>query len=204
MIDAKIAELEEKRRQAPAEDIPKENERVGLNEIGAFDTDIYTGGKSKFEGYHTTLAIDDADEEDDLGGGAQPQKRASFTAPLALLNDVVQGQDDYDPFAEHKRPKIADREDEYRRRRRDQIISPARVDPFANGGATPDIGSRGYTQIMREQALRAEEVIVDLLVYSHFWLQKCMVLVCIKNVAWNRGTPLNQRPIRRAVDFRSA
>ena len=73
-----------------------------------------------------------------------------LTAPLALINDAQLGSDDYDPFAEHKRPKIVDREDEYRQRRRNQIISPARLDPFANGGATPDVKSRGYSQIMRE------------------------------------------------------
>ena len=155
MIDAKIAEMEEKKRNQPAEDIPKENERVGLNEVGVFDTDLYSGGKSKFEGYHTTLAVDDAEEEDEMS--APQPKRTQYTAPLALLNDVAQAPDDFDPFAEHKRPKIIDREDEYRRRARNQIISPARVDPFANGGATPDVGSRGYSQIMREQNLKAAE-----------------------------------------------
>ena len=155
MIDAKIAEMEEKRRNQPAEDIPKENERVGLNEVGVFDNDLYSGGKSKFEGYHTTLAVDDAEEDEEMG--APQPKRTQYTAPLALLNDVAQAPDDFDPFAEHKRPKIIDREDEYRRRARNQIISPARVDPFANGGATPDIGSRGYGQIMREQNLKAQE-----------------------------------------------
>lgn len=155
MINAKAAEMEERRqKQAQEQDVPKENERVGLNEVGVFDTDLYTGGKSKFEGYHTHLAIDDGDEEEEA---PQPQKRTSYTAPLALLNDVAQAPDDFDPFAEHKRPKIVDREDEYRKQRRNAIISPARVDPFANGGATPDIGSRGYSQIMREQNLRAEE-----------------------------------------------
>ena len=37
------------------------------------------------------------------------------------------------------------------------IISPARVDPFENGGATPDVNSRGYSQIMREQLLRKDQ-----------------------------------------------
>lgn len=40
---------------------------------------------------------------------------------------------DFDPFAEHRVPKIADREDEYRARRRQMIISPDRHDPFADG-----------------------------------------------------------------------
>ena len=141
-----------------AEDIPKENERVGLNEVGVFDTDIYSGGKSKFEGYHTTLAVDEAEDEDEGAAGAQQgQKRTTYTAPLALLNDVAQADKDFDPFESHKRPKIIDREDDYRRKRMAGVISPARVDPFANGGATPDVGARGYSQIMREQALRAEE-----------------------------------------------
>ena len=40
---------------------------------------------------------------------------------------------DFDPMAEHRIPKIADREDEYRARRRQMIISPERYDPFAQG-----------------------------------------------------------------------
>ena len=38
-----------------------------------------------------------------------------------------------------------------------QIISPQRVDPFANGGATPDINARGYGQIMREQNIKRDQ-----------------------------------------------
>ena len=36
-------------------------------------------------------------------------------------------------MAEHRRAKISDREDEYRARRRQMIISPERYDPFADG-----------------------------------------------------------------------
>ena len=36
-------------------------------------------------------------------------------------------------MADHRVPKIADREDEYRARRRQMIISPERFDPFAHG-----------------------------------------------------------------------
>lgn len=64
---------------------------------------------------------------------------------------------DHDPFEAHRRPRIADREDEYLARRRAAVISPARIDPFENGGATPDINSRGYSQIMREQMLRRDQ-----------------------------------------------
>ena len=40
---------------------------------------------------------------------------------------------DFDPLADHRRAKISDREDEYRARRRQMIISPERYDPFADG-----------------------------------------------------------------------
>ena len=40
---------------------------------------------------------------------------------------------DYDPFAGNRAARIAEREDEYRARRRMMIISPARHDPFADG-----------------------------------------------------------------------
>lgn len=39
-------------------------------------------------------------------------------------------------MAEHRIPKIADREDEYRARRRAMIISPDRYDPFAQGNVS--------------------------------------------------------------------
>jgi hypothetical protein len=39
----------------------------------------------------------------------------------------------FNAFAEHKQPTIAEREDDYRARRRKMIISPERNDPFAEG-----------------------------------------------------------------------
>ncbi|CAB4068950.1 SF3B1 [Lepeophtheirus salmonis] len=36
------------------------------------------------------------------------------------------------------------------------LISPVRSDPFADGGATPGLGSRGYAEIMKEAALEKE------------------------------------------------
>lgn len=42
-------------------------------------------------------------------------------------------KEDYDPFAENRRPTIAEKEDEYRQRRRRLVISPERADPFADG-----------------------------------------------------------------------
>ena len=38
---------------------------------------------------------------------------------------------EFDPLADSRVPKISDREDEYRARRRQLIISPERHDPFS-------------------------------------------------------------------------
>ena len=157
-MEAQIRNMQEQRRNIDPEDEPPEKEnRVALNAIGEFDGDLYSGGKSKFEGYHTSLAIDDQEEDEEpiLGSGAG--KRQSYTAPLAILNEPLSKENDFDPFESHKRPKIIDRENEYTKRRMNQIISPLRVDPFANGGATPDVNARGYGQIMREQNIKRDQ-----------------------------------------------
>ena len=143
-------------------DLPAKRDRIGLMDVGVeFDNDIYSGEKSKFEGYHTTLAVNDADaaEEDETPLLGSQNKRATYTAPKAVMREAQNAgkEDDVDPFEAHRRPRIADREDEYRAKRRQAQISPERADPFANGGATPMQGSRGFGDIMREQHLRARE-----------------------------------------------
>ena len=61
-LEAQIRNMQEKRRNLDPEDEPPEKEnRVALNAVGDFDGDLYTGGKSKFEGYHTSLAVDDVE-----------------------------------------------------------------------------------------------------------------------------------------------
>jgi splicing factor 3B subunit 1 len=53
--------------------------------------------------------------------------------------------------------RIIDREDDYRKRRLNRIISPERVDPFALGDKTPDPSVRTYADIMREEAHKREK-----------------------------------------------
>ena len=162
-IEAQIAAIQQRRAERPDdEDIPKENERIGLGDVGgAFDSDIYGAtGKKKFEGYHDTIGGDEEEEDDEDGAAPdRGRQRASYTAPQAVLNEIGKNkdQDDYDPFAANKIPTIASRESEYQARRRNQQISPARVDFFADGGKTPEVGSRGYADIMREQSLKSQE-----------------------------------------------
>lgn len=57
--------------------------------------------------------------------------RISMVIKTSFL--YFQGGKDFDPLADRKRPTIADREDEYRQKRRRMIISPERIDPFADG-----------------------------------------------------------------------
>ncbi|KAL3314758.1 Splicing factor 3B subunit 1 [Cichlidogyrus casuarinus] len=58
---------------------------------------------------------------------------------------------------ELRRPTIADREDEYKSRRRLQLISPARVDPFAEGDMTPDVHLSSYKDVMLNQTLEKQQ-----------------------------------------------
>ena len=162
-IEAQIAQIQARRAERPDdEDIPKENERIGLSDVGAFDSDLYGAtGKKKFEGYLDSIATGEEDDDED---GVAPERggrqRSSYTAPQQVLNEIAKNtgdQDDYDPFAANKVPTIASRESEYQARRRNQQISPARVDFFADGGKTPEVGGRGYADIMREQSLKSQE-----------------------------------------------
>ncbi|ESP03174.1 hypothetical protein LOTGIDRAFT_199416 [Lottia gigantea] len=62
-------------------------------------------------------------------------------------------------MAEHRVPKITDREDAYQARRRQMIISPERYDPFADGGKTPDpkLAARTYADVMTELQIDKEQ-----------------------------------------------
>ena len=130
-IEAQIREIQSKKKEIVVEG----DKGVGLGESGYFDSEIYDsgGGKSKYDGYVTSIAANDEvdDEEEDVGFS---QKRSSgFGANVAFYSDIAHADKDFDPLAEHRRPTIADREDEYKQKRRRMIISPERVDPFADG-----------------------------------------------------------------------
>jgi len=92
-----------------------------------------------------------------------PTRGKNYSAPLSLLNDIpqvviiiiqegsfnyykqvvgfkitfdnFQADKDHDPFAEHKRQTIQERQadNEYLRRAQKRVISPERFDPFLDG-----------------------------------------------------------------------
>lgn len=131
-IEAQISDI-----QAKKTELAKNNAAaagVGLLDSGGFfDTDLYDedaavgkGAKGRYEGYNTSIAAndDEGDEDEEDDGFPVPQKRTTYTAPTSVLKDVTQGKEDVDPMADRRRPTIADREDEYRQKRRRIIISP--------------------------------------------------------------------------------
>ncbi|XP_071374861.1 splicing factor 3B subunit 1 isoform X4 [Centroberyx affinis] len=107
---------------------------VGLDSTGFYDQEIYGGNDSRFAGYVTSIAANEQedDDEEDSSTSLLGQKKPGYHAPVAILNAIPQSEEQYDPFAEHRPQKIAEREDEYKARRRQMIISPERLDPFAD------------------------------------------------------------------------
>lgn len=153
-IEAQIKDIQEKKKLAAAEE--ERDKGIGLLESGYFDSDLYDGNgtqKGKYEGYVTSIAPnEDEDEDDDEPIRPADKRTTGFGAPMAFINDIarvsiidssnycaillftsLQNEPDYDPF-ESRRPKtVGEKEDEYRQKRRKQVLSPARVDPFADG-----------------------------------------------------------------------
>lgn len=88
-IEAQIQEIQNKKKELAQTSSDK---GVGLLESGYFDSELYDDGtnkKSRYEGYMTSIAAnDDIDDEDDDGLPVQ-QKRVSYTAPKAVLKDII-------------------------------------------------------------------------------------------------------------------
>ncbi|XP_055676623.1 splicing factor 3B subunit 1 isoform X1 [Lutzomyia longipalpis] len=157
-IEAQIKDIQTKKKEVSQ----SKEKGIGLLNSGSYyDTELYDDGSdrnSKFDGYVTSIAPnDDADEEDDVGLPLAPNNKRTIYSSTQAMKEIIQNEGDFDPFAEHRRQTIAEKEDEYRQKRRTLVISPERVDPFADGGKTPDVGSRTFTEIMREQMLKGEE-----------------------------------------------
>eukprot|EP00983_Pelagomonas_calceolata_P082529 1155956-Pelagomonas_calceolata.AAC.8 len=81
---------------------------------------------------------------------------AAATRPYEDIPDPSQDGGDAAELGFQKPGSIYDREDEYRRRRLQRVISPDRNDAFAMGDKTPDARVRSYADIMREQQLQRE------------------------------------------------
>lgn len=146
-VDAEIAKTQEERKIMEAALAP--------NSI-TFDTELYDGS-NRFQDYNREIPANDDEENADAMDNEVARKLASYTAPRSLLNDMPRGGDDDESLGFKKSQRIIDREDDYRRRRLNQVISPERHDAFANGDKTPKPETRTYADIMREAALKREK-----------------------------------------------
>lgn len=66
---------------------------MGLLESGYFDSEFYddaTNKKSRYDGYMTSIAANDEIDDDEDDGLPVTQKRTSYTAPKAVLKDILQ------------------------------------------------------------------------------------------------------------------
>ncbi|KAG4977776.1 hypothetical protein JHK86_037250 [Glycine max] len=146
-VDPEIAKTQEERKRM-------EQQLASLTSV-TFDTDLY-GGSDKGS-YLTSIPANEDDENLDAMDNEVARKLASYTAPKSLLKDMPSAPDSDNDIGFRKPQRIIDREDDYRRRRLNQIISPERHDPFAAGEKTPDPSVRTYADIMREEALKREK-----------------------------------------------
>ncbi|KAG5851662.1 hypothetical protein ANANG_G00054000 [Anguilla anguilla] len=120
---------------------------VGLDSTGYYDQEIYGGSDSRFAGYHTSIAANEQedDDEEDSSTSLLGQKKAGYHGPY-----------DLSPSTGRRRSPTARMST---KAARVLIISPERLDPFADGGKTPDPKqpARTYMDVMREQHLTKEE-----------------------------------------------
>lgn len=146
-IDKEIAKAQEERR--------KMEEVAPLTSV-TFDPDLYDGD-NRLEDYERSIPVNDEDDEQDDGGRDVVRRMASITGPKSLKDLPRVGAEVDDDSGFKKPSRIIDREDDYRRRRLDRIISPDRNDPFASGEKTPDPSVRTYADVMREEALKRQK-----------------------------------------------
>lgn len=149
-MDAEIAKTQEERRRM-------EQQLASLTSV-TFDTDLY-GGNDR-DAYVTSIPVNEDEENLDAMDNEVARKLASYTAPKSLLKEMPRGgaEDDNDDALGFKKPqRIIDREDDYRKRRLNRVISPERHDAFAAGEKTPDPSVRTYADVMREEALKREK-----------------------------------------------
>ncbi|KAJ1424460.1 TOG domain [Sesbania bispinosa] len=146
-LDPEIAKTQEERKRM-------EQQLASLTSV-TFDTDLY-GGSDK-DAYLSSIPANEDEENLDTMDNEVARKLASYTAPKSLLKEMPSAADNDADMGFRKPQRIIDREDDYRRRRLNQIISPERHDPFSAGEKTPDPSVRTYADVMREEALKREK-----------------------------------------------
>jgi splicing factor 3B subunit 1 len=120
----------------------------------AFDKDLYSNG-DKFNGYNTSIAVRDEDEDMDDAGEINGRRLAmQYTATKEMLNEFAHGDAEEPDIltSREEQAQIASRETDYQRRRFDRALSPSGGD------------ERSYKERMKEREIEREEARVKKLI----------------------------------------
>lgn len=157
--DGTEEEIRRLRQERLSADSAKKGIAFGGSEL---DDHIYGGGGSKGTDFVDYLPAPGENEERmEIGLGSERGKLlSSYTAPKQLIDDVL-GVKDGDEETLQRRPRIVDRENDYKLRRFNRIISPERVDAFSDSSEQqtqqgPSEG-RSYKDALIESQLAREE-----------------------------------------------
>ncbi|KAI9029948.1 splicing factor 3B subunit 1 [Phycomyces nitens] len=158
-IENEIKATQARRAQITDKDISAavlNNEKHASLAGVSYDKDLYI--TDKYEGYSTSIAIDDEDAEADEMYQETKRKLNSYTVSKDLINDTIGDTEGRDPFADTMNNRtIAGRQDEYQQRRFNRMLSPSRKDAFAADQGTDDQESRSYSEVIREAELEKEQ-----------------------------------------------
>lgn len=132
-----------------------------------YDDNIY-GGTGVLSGQYVSVECTEDDEETQNNGvlNSSHSMYGGFQKPSfndisqiqdsAKMDQALHDEDTEDVFAEHKKNKsISSREDAYRLKRFNQMLSPERQDPFGDKTPAPEL--RTYSDVMAEQELTRQK-----------------------------------------------
>jgi splicing factor 3B subunit 1 len=108
----------------------------------ASNVNLYTklnGLSNRFGGYECFMIVNEK-ESDQIPLKEKLPKLASYTVPKLNLKDLPRGiGKEEDGIGLKKSQQIIDKEDDYRKRRLNRIISPNRRNVFSRGNRTLDV-----------------------------------------------------------------
>jgi splicing factor 3B subunit 1 len=125
------------------------------------DSELYDrDGADKFSGYHTSLPMGDDDDMEDTDNTRRLV--GQYTASREMIDEFSRGdgveEDDILAGKGERSNRIADRESDYQKRRFNRVLTPTRVDAFAeNRQAGASENGVSYRDIMEERDLEREE-----------------------------------------------
>jgi len=167
-----VAELDEEIARLQRERSKRDKGLVTFGGQGDFDTDLYGSSTDKASLYRSSIpsssssfstdTFDNDDEEDEEGEGFGRRKLRTFTAPSHLLSDALPDDEaeggNHDDVFRQKAKSIASREDDYKQRRFNRVLSPDRANMYADKTPAPDL--RTYKDALVDTHLEKEEAVV--------------------------------------------